>query len=195
MKIRQLILKGLWIFLAVLVVSPAWAARDRWVGKEAPYFRVEAGDGKIVDAKMIRGKVTILFYECKDALAKSRPLRNTLNAFYRERAKEMHDRLLVLPVINATSGAGWPWKGLWKKALIENSQRVGITVYGDWDGKMGSAFALNGNDTNLVIVDKNGVIRFYQSGVIGPEKAGAILSLLEQIVNEGGHGAPKRISH
>lgn len=192
MKIRQRILLGLCIFMAVFVASPVGAVRDRWVGKEAPYFRVEAGDGKVLDTRMIRGKVTVLFYECKEALSKSRPLKKVLNTYYQEQAKDTHDRLLVLPVINATSGAAWPWRGLWKKALTEQSQRVGITVYGDWDGKMGSAFAMNGNDTNLVIVDKNGVIRFFQSGAIGPEKADAILTLLEQIVNEGYRTAKRK---
>ena len=177
--------------MAVFFVSPVWAARDRWVGREVPYFRVEAGDGKILDAKMIRGKVTVLFYECKEALSKSRPLKKVLNAYYQEQTKEMNGHLIVLPVINATSGAAWPWKGLWKKALTEQSQRVGVTVYADWDGKMCSAFAMNGNDTNLVIVDKNGVIRFHRTGAISPEQADAIRILLEQIVNEG-HGTARR---
>ena len=191
MEIRHLSLKGLCIFMAVFFAVPAWAVRDRWVGKEAPYFRVEAGDGKVMDARMIRGKVTVLFYECKDALAKSRPLKKALNAYYQEQAKEMNGSLVVLPVINATSGAAWPWKGLWKQALSEQSKRVGMTVYADWDGRMCAAFAMDGNDTNLVILDKNGVIRFHQTGAVSPEQADAIRTLLEHIVNEG-HGTAKR---
>ncbi len=185
----RIVQKLLLIFLVVLLAGPVFAAQNKLVGKEAPSFRVESGDGKALDNKMIRGKVVVLFYEYKEILPQSRPLKNVLNAFYHEQPKEIHDLILVLPVINATSAA-WPFKGIWKNTLIEKSQKVGMTVYGDWDGKMGAAYAMKSDDTNLVILDQNGVIRFFQSGVIGAEKSGAIISLLLQIVNET-NGAKK----
>ncbi len=173
---------------AVGLSCHAWAAQNNLLGKEAPFFRVEAGDGKTLDAKMVRGKVVILFYECKEILPKSRPLKNVLTAFYREQPKEIYDQIFVLPIIDAT-GAAWPFKSIWKSTLVEKSRKVGMTVYGDWDGKMRATYAMKGDDTNLLILDKKGVIRFFQSGVIAPEKAAAIKSLLLEIAGEP-NGSP-----
>ena len=66
----------------------AAAAPSPLVGREVPYFRVRSGDGRVLDAGMLRGKVVVMFYESKDCLAKSRPLKNTLNSFYDEQRKE-----------------------------------------------------------------------------------------------------------
>ena len=137
-KVPRCLFTCLWIMVAVGLSCPTWAAQSHLLGKEAPFFRVEAGDGKSLDAKMVRGKIVILFYECKEILPKSRPLKNVLTAFYHEQPKEIYDQIVVLPIINAT-GATWPFKGIWKTTLVEKSQKVGMTVYGDWDGKMGAA--------------------------------------------------------
>lgn len=191
MKMRRCVVKGVFLTLAILLSSPVWAAQSRFIGKEAPFFRVESGDGKVMDAKMLKGKVIVLFYESREILDKSRPLKNVLTSFYNGQPKEVQSLILRLPVINATSAA-WPFKGYWQSALIEKSQKVGMTVYGDWDGKMGSVYEMKPDDTNLVIIDKKGMIRFFQSGVIKPEKAGSIISLLLQIVDEtGGNGTQK----
>jgi hypothetical protein len=177
------------MLLALCLCHPVWAGPKAFVGKAAPFFCIESGSGKVLDARMIKGKVVVLFYECKEILPQSRPLKDKLIGFFHEQPREIHDLILVLPVINATS-AVWPFKGAWKKALAENSQRIGMTVYGDWDGKMGAAYGVKGDDTNLIIVDKKGVIRFFQSGPISPEKAGTIIALLQQIANEP-HGQKK----
>jgi hypothetical protein len=193
LRVQRFRLAWLLIVLVLLLPGHTRAAPHRLIGKEAPYFRVEAGDGKILDATMIRGKVIVLFYETKDILPKSRPLKKALDFFYREQIKEINDQILILPVINTTS-AIWPLTGFWKNAMIERSQKVGMTVYGDWNGKMSAAYRMKEDDTNLVIMDKNGIIRFFQSGVIGPEKAGVITSLLLKIVKENyGHQAAKSL--
>jgi alkyl hydroperoxide reductase subunit AhpC len=172
------------LFLAIYTVLQA-AESPRLIGREAPPFLVESGDGKVLQAKMLRGKVVVLFYESKDVLAKSRPLKAILNAYYNEQNKEDQQMILRVPIINCVSAA-WPLKGIWKSRLMENSQRVGMTVYGDWDGKMGTAYGMKGDDTNLLIIDKKGVIRYFQSGVItgNGETAAILKKLLKDLVTE-----------
>ena len=161
------------------------AASPLLIGREAPPFQVESGDGKVLQGKMLRGKVVVLFYEDKDAIAKSRPLKAILNAYYKEQKKEDRQMILRVPIINCSS-ASWPFLGIWKSRLIDNSKRVGMTVYGDWDGKMGTAFGMKGDDTNLLILDKRGIIRYFQSGVItgNGETAAILKKLLKDLVAE-----------
>jgi alkyl hydroperoxide reductase subunit AhpC len=178
------------VILSLLACSSLQAAASpALIGREAPPFQVESGDGKVLQAKMLRGKVVVLFYESKDVLAKSRPLKKILNEYYEEQNKEDQRMILRIPVINCT-GAAWPWKGIWKSRLIENSKRVGMTVYGDWDGKMGSTYGMRGDDTNLLIIDKQGIIRYFRSGVAAGsngETAKALKKLLKDLVGEN-HG-------
>ncbi len=161
------------------------AASPLLIGREAPPFQVESGDGKVLEAKMLRGKVVVLFYESKDVIAKSRPLKIILNAFYKEQKKEDQQMIMRVPIYDCT-GVSWPFKGIWKNGLVENSKRVGMTVYGDWTGKMAVSYGMKVDDTNLLIIDKRGIIRYFQSGVIpgNGETAAILKKLLKDLVAE-----------
>ena len=161
------------------------AASPLLIGREAPFFQVESGDGKVLQGKMLRGKVVVIFYESKDVIAKSRPLKTILNAFYKAQKKEDQQMIIRVPIFDCTNAA-WPFKGIWKSRMIENSKRVGMTVYGDWDGKMGAAYGMKSDDTNLLILDKRGIIRYFQSGVItgNGETAAILKKLLKDLVAE-----------
>ncbi len=176
------------LLLLFLMMCPAVQAvpPPPLIGKEAPYFRVESGDGKFLDTKMLRGKVVVLFYESKDILPKSRPLKKALSAFYEEQKKEEQEMIMRVPVINCT-GALWPLRGIWKSRLMENSKRVGMTVYGDWDGRMGTSFGMKGDDTNLVILDKKGLVRYFHTGAVAGEgeMINGLKKLLKDLVAEG----------
>lgn len=174
------------IALSLAIASALHAANSSLLaGKKAPPFRAESGDGKVVDATMLRGYVVVLFYESKDVIDKSRPIKKVLNSFYDEQAREVQQMIARVPIINCTSAA-WPFTGIWKSRLVENSKRVGMTVYGDWDGKMGTSYGMNGDDTNLVIIDKKGFIRFFRTGAItgNGEAANLLKKLLKDLVTE-----------
>ncbi len=174
------------IVLSLVIFSALQAAASPLlIGREAPPFQVESGDGKVLEAKMLRGKVVVLFYESKDIIAKSRPLKIILNAFYKEQKKEDQQMILRVPIFDCT-GVSWPFKGIWKNGLIENSKRVGMTVYGDWNGKMAASYGMKSDDTNLLIIDKRGIIRYFQSGVVtdNGETATILKKLLKDLVAE-----------
>jgi hypothetical protein len=82
-SLKKTVLAVLTVVLSLAICSVP-AAASPLIGKEAPPFLVESGDGKVLQAKMLRGKVVVLFYESKDVLAKSRPLKTILNAYYDE---------------------------------------------------------------------------------------------------------------
>jgi alkyl hydroperoxide reductase subunit AhpC len=186
LKMKRIVVLILTIILSLLS-CPAMqaAASPLLIGREAPPFLVESGDGKVLQAKALRGKVVVLFYESKDVLAKSRPLKTILNAFYQEQKKEDQQMILRVPIIDCSTAA-WPFKSIWKNRLVENSKRVGMTVYGDWDGKMGTSYGMKSDDTNLLILDKRGIIRYFQSGVVtGNDETATILKkLLKDLVAE-----------
>lgn len=184
LKMKRIVVLILTLILSLLSCPAVQAAASPLlIGREAPPFQVESGDGKVLQLKMLRGKVVVLFYEDKDAIVKSRPLKTILNAFYKEQKKEEQQMILRIPIINCSS-AVWPFTGIWKSRLVENSKRVGMTVYGDWDGKMVTSYGMKGDDTNLLILDKKGIIRYFQSGVGNGETATILKKLLKDLVAE-----------
>ena len=59
-----------------------------------------------------------------------------------------------------------------------------MTIYGDWEGRMLSAYGMKGDDSNLLIIDKKEVIRFFRSGAIPPAAIKEIQEILYAIGRE-----------
>ncbi|MCX7634834.1 MAG: redoxin domain-containing protein [Syntrophales bacterium] len=175
------------MFIFVLLLLPSLvcgiSTAGSLVGKVAPPFRVESADGKIMDNRSLKGKVVVLFYESKDVLDKSRPVKNHLLSFYERQEKKVQERVARVAVL-ACRTAVWPFKGIWKQRMLEKSRQSGITVYGDWDGSMEKSFGFDADDTNLIIMDPQGVVRYARTGAVSPRDAGPIVDLLTALVAE-----------
>lgn len=150
------------------------------IGTDAPPFRVKSGDDKELTLDMIKGKAIVIFCETKDVVEKNRQLKDELNKFYNDQPKTVKELIVRLPIINC-SGAFWPFTGIWKSKLKENSKKEGMTIYGDWNGKVFSDYKMKDNESNVVIIDKKGIIRYIASGKVGDEGINKIKELLKEI--------------
>ena len=78
-----------------------------------------------------------------------------------------------------------PWRQpsvtTWKEKLSETSAKLKITIYGDWTGGMFAAYRMRDNDSNFVIIDKQGIVRFAASGKIANSRFEAIKKLLLEL--------------
>ena len=70
----------------------------------------------------------------------------------------------------------------WKEKLKETSTKLKITIYGDWSGGMFAAYRMRDNDSNFIIIDKKGIVRFAASGKIANSRFEAIKKLLLELV-------------
>ncbi|MFA5008283.1 MAG: redoxin domain-containing protein [Candidatus Omnitrophota bacterium] len=170
-------------FLAVIffLVSLFASSENPLMGKDAPEFTVKSGDGKEIGLKDVKGKVVTLFYESKNEIEKNRKLKTELNKFYEKQPEIIQEEVVKLAVVNCKNVF---FASAWKSALRENSLKEGFTIYGDWSGKMASAYKASDNDSNFVIIDKHGVIRYYYSGSVGDREIDKIKSLLRQLTKE-----------
>jgi len=165
------------IVLILFSCTVAAFAQNHPTEHKAPDFNVASGDDQHLSADALKGKIAVLFYEAKDVVEKNRALKNVLNTFFREQPLSVQQGVRRIAVINCTSAA-WPLTGIWKKNLREKSREEKITIYGDWDGQMLAAYGMKGDDSNLVIIDKRGIVRFFRSGAIPPETIREIKALL-----------------
>lgn len=180
-------MKNILTWLSVLTVILFSVAYSRAIALEAgnlaPAFKVSSGDNKELSLDDLKGKVVVIFYETKDTKEKNRQLKDELNKFYDAQPDSLKESILRIPVINCK---GVIFTGAWKDSLKQNSQKEGLTIYGDWDGKMFSAYGIPDNESSLIIVGKDGIIKYSFSGRIDEKDFSRIKDLLIELGNASG---------
>lgn len=152
------------------------------IGHKAPIFHVSSGDGRAATLDSIRGKVAVIFYETTDVIERNRSLKEDLKAFYNAQGNSVRENIIRLPIINCTSAGSFV--NMWKKSLIDNSSKEGLTIYGDWDGAMFSVYGMINNDSNFLIIDKGGTVRYISVGRIPDVYFQRIKDLLIKLIEE-----------
>jgi predicted transcriptional regulator len=132
---------------------------------------------------MIKGKVTAIFYENKDIVGANKKLKDELNKLYYAQTDSLKDILVRLPIIDC-SDAVWPFLRIWKRKLREHSKKEGIRIYCDWNGKMASDYQMKDDVSNVVIIGKSGIIRFFSSHDIKDEELKTVKELLIVLAGE-----------
>lgn len=169
-------------FLLTLLLLPIFTfANDSLIGSPAPAFRVISGNKEVLALDDIKGKVVVLFYEAKSAIEQNRKLKASLNLFYYGQPDSVKKEIVRIGVINCQ---GVLFRSAWEKALRDNSRKEEITIYGDWDGKMSADYRIKEGTSNVAIIDRKGVIRYYASGRVKDEDIGMIEELLKSLVRE-----------
>jgi predicted transcriptional regulator len=163
-----------------LVPSGAWAILG--TGEPAPSFSLVSGDNKKLTLDMLRGKVVALFYATRDTVEVNNELQHYLDALYAAQPQDIQNQIFRLLVVNAMEATAVT---TWKEKLNETSAKLKVTIYGDWTGGMFAAYRMRDNDSNFVIIDKNGVVRFAASGKVANSRFEAIKKLLLELATGG----------
>ena len=169
--------------LSLPVFQSSSLAASSLIGSAAPYFRVQSGDDKELTLDIIKGKVAAIFYENKDIVDANKRLKDELNKLYYQQTDALKDIIVRLPIIDC-SDAVWPFLGIWKRRLKEHSKKEGVAIYCDWKGKMSSEYKMKDGVSNVVILDKNGRIRFFTSGEVTSEEVNDVKKLLILLAGE-----------
>ncbi|HPO45070.1 MAG TPA: redoxin domain-containing protein [Spirochaetota bacterium] len=173
--IRNLVTAALFTALAAFQF-PCQATGGTLVGNPAPDFKVMSGDNKALALSDIKGKTAVLFYESKNAVEQNRKLKTALNGFYDRQPDGIKAGIARIAVIDCK---GVLFGGAWKKNLRDNSAKEGMTIYGDWDGKMSADYMAKEGASNFIIIDRDGTVRYSASGRIEDGEIGAIEGLLK----------------
>jgi peroxiredoxin len=175
-------------WLIFLIIGIGTFTQESWgtclvLGNQAPNFMVESGDNQKLTLDMIHGKVIVLFYESRHVIKKNFELKNKLTDLYREQPQNIKNEIVRLLVIDCYE-ACWPFTPIFKSKLIENSRNEGFTIYGDWNGKMFADYLMQRNESNFIIIDKKGIVRYTATGKIANAHFDKIKDLLLTLVGE-----------
>ena len=127
---------------------------------------------------MLRGKVVVLFYATRDTIEVNDALSHYLDTLYAAQPQNIQNQIYRLLVLNAMEATAVT---TWKEKLSETSAKLKITIYGDWTGGMFAAYRMRDDDSNFVIIDKKGIVRFAASGKIANSRFEAIKKLLLEL--------------
>ena len=173
--------KSVLIAAALLVCSlvPTGAQAILAISEPAPSFSLVSGDNKKLSLDMLRGKVVVLFYATRDTIEVNDALSRYLDTLYAAQPQNIQSQIYRLLVLNAMEATAVT---TWKEKLSETSAKLKVTIYGDWTGGMFAAYRMRDNDSNFVIIDKKGIVRFAASGKIANSRFEAIKKLLLELV-------------
>jgi predicted transcriptional regulator len=172
------------VAILAFILLLANGAKAVETGCAAPPFRVISGDDQVMTLDALKGKVVILFYETRDTAEKNRTVKEVLKSKYRALDPSLQAAVISVPVVNCSS-AGL-FKGMWKKGIRDASKREGMSVYGDWDGRMRVEYGFADRESNFMILDKDGTVRCKKSGLISDTELQDIIKLLDQLIGSQG---------
>jgi predicted transcriptional regulator len=164
--------------LLVWILAPTGAQAILGTGEPAPSFSLVSGDNKKLTLDMLRGKVVVLFYATRDTIQVNDELQNYLDTLYAAQPQNIQSQIFRLLVVNAMEATAVT---TWKEKLNETSAKLKVTIYGDWTGGMFAAYRMRDNDSNFIIIDKKGIVRFAASGKIANSRFEAIKKLLLEL--------------
>ncbi len=176
------------VFSLIIALGFGVLAPNSWgafllAGNPAPPFVVESGDNQKLTRDMVLGKVVVLFYESRQAIDINDELKEALKCLYRAQPAPIQQEIFRLVVIDC-SEAVLPTLPLWKNKLSVNSRLQGFTIYGDWNRKMLADYGMQGNDSNFLIIDKRGIVRYSGVGKIASNQIPKIEALLHSLVKQ-----------
>ncbi len=182
LKVVAIVMLPILLVLAAISRANGQEPAHALLGKPAPFFSVRSGDDEILVPDMFKGKVAVIFYETREASRKNSDIKDRFNKLYDGQDEVVRRSIIRIPVFNC-SRVVWPVTVVWKQSLRYHSKRVGITLYGDWDGRMAKDYGMKDGDSNLIIVDKRGIIRYASVGRITDQQFVEIEELLDVVVN------------
>jgi hypothetical protein len=145
---------------------------------------VESGDNKVLTLDKIRGKVIVLFYENRHVTKQNKGLKDELTRLYKSQPAEIQKDIFRLVVIDCEQSS-WPAVLIWKRKLRENSAREGFTIYGDWTGRMFTSYRMQEQQSNFLIIDKQGIIRYSATGKVERSRFEKIIDSLFALLKAG----------
>jgi peroxiredoxin len=160
------------------ILAPTVAQAILGTGEPAPYFSLVSGDNKKLTLDMLKGKVVALFYATRDTVEVNDELQHYLDRLYAAQPENIQNKIFRLLVLNTMEATALT---TWKEKLMETSAKLKITIYGDWTGSMFSAYRMRDNDSNFIIIDQKGIVKFAASGRIANSRFKAIKKLLLEL--------------
>jgi hypothetical protein len=149
------------------------------INAKVPDFKIKSGDNRLLTQKDIANRNVVLFYESREASKENLKLKEKLFQLKEKTDKEGNTPFIL--AVADCSAVSWPLTSLWEKVMVDISKKQGFTIYGDWDGGMLKAYNFRKNQSNFMIIDKNGFIKYRAFGKIADAEIEKIITMVDDL--------------
>jgi predicted transcriptional regulator len=159
-----------------------FTVRSDAAGGKLASFRVTSGDGGRLARGDLEGRVAVIFYETRQVVEKNRTLKNAL---FKLAEKAFPDKNQWAPVaIVDASGANFFTRGIWRRELRKASKKEGLTIYGDWNSSARKALKARVGESNVIVVDAAGKVRYFAFGRLDDKEVEKLKALVLRLRDE-----------
>lgn len=151
-------------------------------GMPMPAFTVCSGDSDTLHSSSLQRTVIVITYETKETADDNKHFKDLVLRYYAADPARKQAVALV-PVVNCSAYL-WPIRKFCIKNVRKNSQKMAITLYDDRDGGMFDSFCMQDDCSNVIIVDRHGIIRFVHRGKMTEDQSASAFALIRQLVEE-----------
>lgn len=163
-----------------LLARPGEAEALPKIGALRPDARAVDADDRLVELRALGGKPALVVYEDKDSSKLNQPLKDDLAKL--ARGGRYRTAVALVPVADVEGYDYWPVRGFVKDAIRKESQKIGATIYCDWDGTFRRLAGLRRGTSSIVLIGRDGRVRYAREGALGAEERAALLDLLKDEV-------------
>jgi hypothetical protein len=164
---------------ALLLIVSQTGAFALQPGDAMPPFTVQA-EKSTISSGDIAGRVAIITYETKGTAEVNRPFKQAVLQRWRQ-ADSLSPA--IVPVINCFSFFGFA-RSICANRVAAVSKKENLIIYTDSDGAMFRDFKLIDDQSNIIIIDKNGLVRFTREGRLDDAGLQAAVQLVERLLRE-----------
>ncbi len=155
------------------------AARALETGQRAPSFEVSYDDAQVLRSADLAGSVIIITCESRETKELNQPFKDALlKAFPAEERLRLN--IALVPVI-ACFQYIWPVKGICVRGVQDSVAKVNLQLYVDISGAVFTDYGAPLDTSTVVIVDRDGFVRYVMAGKIPDGEVGSVVELVRNL--------------
>lgn len=150
---------------------------------ERPHVRLVDAWNRAIHLDALGVQPVLVVYEDKGSAEQNAALKRELSNL--ARGDRYRSKVRVVPIADLEGYDYWPVRGFVRDAVQEESAKVGIPIYCDWDGAARTALEVRRGVSSVVLYDASGRVAWRYEGSIPEPQRQEFFALLRQMV-EGG---------
>ena len=148
-------------------------------GDKMPAFTVQAENSSI-SSENIAGRAAIITYETKGTAEVNRRFKQAVLQRWRQADSTAP---AIVPVINCFSFFGFA-RSICANRVAAVSKKENLIIYTDSDGAMFRDCKITDDQSNIIILDKKGLVRFIHAGRLEDADVQAAVRLVERLLQD-----------
>ena len=140
-------------------------------------FTLETTAGKNESLSDYRGKVCVVFYEDRHHVDTNLRVKDAV-ANYGAKNK-LNDKVAIIAVANLKGFGVEPAATIARKAIMGIAKAADISIWFDWKGIVIDKLGVQDSNANVVVVDKQGVIKWKKSGRLSDQEMKDLLAQVQ----------------